>query len=106
LVIYTDLQGESPRNHWNWKGGITSQNHKIRQSLSTKEWRKSVFTRDKYTCKKCYLIGGKLHAHHKKEFSKFPELRFDINNGITLCEECHRYIHSNAFNRNKPSRFF
>lgn len=71
-----------------WKGGITPINKKIRTSIEFKEWRQSVFEKDKFTCRDCGKKGY-LEAHHIKGFAKFPKLRFDIDNGITLCEECH-----------------
>lgn len=80
------LRGEK---HPFWKGGITPLNKKIRDSLEYNEWRKKVFERDNYTCQKCGLKGGRLEVHHIKPFSQFPELRFDMNNAITLCKGCH-----------------
>jgi len=75
----------------NWKGGISELNKLIRKSLKYREWRKSVFERDDYTCQVCYdNSGGNLEADHIKSFARFPELRFDLKNGRTLCEECHR----------------
>lgn len=74
-----------------WKGGITPINAKIRTSLEYKLWRTAVFERDNYIC----IWGGKEHgnklvADHIKPFADYPELRFAIDNGRTLCENCHK----------------
>lgn len=52
------------------------------------EWRKAVFTRDDYTCVDCGKRGGRLTADHIKMWSIFPELRYEVSNGQTLCEKC------------------
>jgi len=56
-------------------------------------WRKAVFERDNYTCQICGQVGGDLNAHHIKSFKNYKSLRYVNNNGITLCEECHKKIH-------------
>lgn len=75
-----------------WKGGVTPLNKKIRTSFEYREWRRLVFKRDNFTCMNCGKRGGNLEAHHIKSFSKHKELRFEINNGQTLCVECHKKI--------------
>lgn len=87
---FPQIAGE---NHYCWKGGVSSANSKIRRSLLGRQWRESVFNRDNWTCQHCKKSGGDLHAHHIKPFSKFPEHRFDIENGVTLCVDCHRTTH-------------
>lgn len=73
-----------------WKGGVTPINHIIRNSFEYKLWRESVFKRDNWTCRFCGQYGGYLEADHIKPFALFPELRFAIDNGRTLCKECHK----------------
>lgn len=69
--------------------GLTPLHRKIRKSARYRQWRKRVFERDDYICQICGKHGGKLNADHIKSFFRYPELRFDINNGRTLCEACH-----------------
>lgn len=73
-----------------WKGGVTKEHLRIRSSSEYRIWRTRVFERDNYTCQECMIRGGKLNADHIKPFSDFPELRLELSNGRTLCEECHR----------------
>lgn len=86
------------KKHWRWKGGLENENKIIRKSLDYKLWREEVFKRDNYTCQKCNKVssaGSKLslNPHHIKGFSQYPEERFNINNGSTLCVDCHREFH-------------
>jgi hypothetical protein len=92
--------------HYNWKGGITSLYIRVRNRCwKYSQWRSDVFERDDYTCQECFQRGGKLNADHfPKSFSQiFEEYNirtykealdceelWNINNGRTLCEKCHR----------------
>ena len=64
-----------------------------RHSLKYIAWRNDVFDRDNYICQDCNNRGGELNAHHLKGFSKYKKLRYEVENGITLCYECHRKRH-------------
>ena len=77
-------------NHYNWKGGITPINQALRNCLDYEKWRNLVLERDLYTCQDCGEVGGRLEADHIKLFALFPELRFEVSNGRTLCTPCHR----------------
>jgi len=75
--------------HPNWKGGVSSLVQIQYHSLEYKQWRKAVFERDNYTCQTCDKIKCYLEAHHVKERCNFPELIYNIDNGLTLCKDCH-----------------
>lgn len=77
--------------------GKRTKDKKIRQSAAYKKWRLAVFKRDNYKCTNCgdgnYKGRGttvEIQADHIKPFALYPELRFDISNGRTLCVACHK----------------
>ena len=77
--------------HWNWQGGISKINDR-HDSNEYKEWRTNVYTRDGYKCIYC-SSKEKINAHHIFSWKYYPEKRYDLNNGITLCEKCHIKVH-------------
>jgi 5-methylcytosine-specific restriction endonuclease McrA len=81
-------------NHFNWKGGSHRQRHIEMGRVEYVNWRRAVFERDDYTCQRCYVRGGQLNAHHVKPWCDFPELRYAVSNGMTLCEVCHDTHHA------------
>lgn len=83
---HADMSGN---NSPSWKGGITPINERIRKSKRFIEWAKAIKERDNYICVICKTRGGKLHSDHIKPFSLYPELRFELSNGQTLCKNCH-----------------
>lgn len=81
----------------NWRGGISEERTNARKSKYYARWRRAVFKRDKYTCQCCGEIGGKLRGHHILSFAENKEFRYDIKNGITLCNKCHDPGQENSF---------
>lgn len=87
--------------HWNWRGGTSRAYKDGYYSVEYKRWRMSVFMRDSFTCQNCRKVGGHLTAHHIKSFRFYPELRFVIDNGITLCDGCHRLTDNYGGNKHR-----
>ena len=83
------------KNHPNWKGGKGP-----RDMFKQLKWAREIFIRDNYTCQDCGKRGGDLQAHHIKGFTDYPNLRWKLSNGTTLCRKCHYKtykFHSNQF---------
>lgn len=78
---------------YQWKGGISKENKRIRNGIDFRLWREAVFARDNWTCQKTLERGGMLESHHIKNFADYPELRFAIDNGITLSKKSHKEFH-------------
>jgi len=76
-------------SYWDEIGRKAKRYHHARNT-KYKEWRDTVFKRDDYTCRDCGKKGEYLEAHHIKSWSKYPQLRYDITNGLTLCKKCHK----------------
>lgn len=90
--------------NWNWKGGISPLRNIVISRFEYRQWRSDVFTRDDFTCQECGQVGGILNAHHIRNYSSIIqkyeittveealecEELWNINNGITFCEECHK----------------
>ncbi len=97
------------KNNPNWKDGITSFYEEMRNFIRSIGWAKKVFERDYWTCQRCKNRSrGNIQAHHvillseiigyfnitTIEEARCCELLYDISNGITLCDDCHVWVHS------------
>jgi hypothetical protein len=100
--------GETNPNWIKDRTKIKNQHKTIRWSKEMEDWRNTVYNRDQWTCQMCNNESKKitrlvLNVHHIKCFSEYPDLRFDTNNGITLCEICHK----KTYNKEKEfEKFF
>lgn len=90
------MYGVIGENHPQWNPERThEQRVQERKTGKDKAWRLAVFERDKFTCQFCGdARGGNLVAHHVNSYSKHKALRYDPNNGATLCEDCHKNYHT------------
>ena len=93
------------KNHWNWRGGISSLRQLLGNTIEYKQWRESIFKRDDFTCQWCRKRGTRLHVDHIKMFSFLRDknnvkkvkdalnckVLWDLNNGQTLCKKCHNW---------------
>ena len=91
-----------------WKGGKDYIRDE-RKTLEYNDWRKAVFARDRYTCQCCGAkshrgSGVELHAHHIANWKDNIDCRYDVNNGIALCDKCHYKFHSIYGKRNNTRK--
>lgn len=86
-----------PSEHPRWRGGITRETQRGRGNKKYKMWQQMVLERDGY---KCVWCGSKeqLEANHIKKWSVYPELRYNVDNGKTLCLKCHNKTRGNNEN--------
>ena len=84
-------KGENNGNH---NPNLTDEERLIKRNYPEyNQWRTAVYERDDYTCQKCFKKGIRFNAHHIEGFAENKDLRTDMDNGITLCEQCHKKFH-------------
>lgn len=101
-------RANSGENHYYYNHNKSEEERITRREYTEYyKWREDVYRRDNYTCQCCgYDKGGKLNAHHLNGYSWDIEHRTDINNGITLCRDCHEGFHRiYGYNNNTKEQF-
>ena len=100
---------KSGENNVNWNPNLTDEERRNRSSRYNKEYRtfiRAIYKRDYWTCQCCGYKGKNLNAHHLNGYDWDIEHRTDINNGITLCEDCHKLFHHiYGYGKNKKEQF-
>lgn len=82
------------------------QRVKERKTLKDTQWRNDVLKRDDFTCGFCGKRGGDKVAHHLNSYDKHKKDRYNIDNGITLCDTCHKEFHSTyGYGNNTKEQF-
>jgi hypothetical protein len=100
-------------NNPHWKGGIKSIYDRIRGLKAYWDWHHKVLYRDSHKCASCSCIND-LQIHHLKtlkslilEYCRLNAKQiqdlteqdlnnsffYELSNGITLCEDCHKKWH-------------
>lgn len=89
------LESRSKENHYRYNPELTDEERESRDMFNgeIKKWRVKIFERDNYTCNKCGNFGKRLNAHHLFSWDVHKEKRFNLENGITLCDACHLSFH-------------
>lgn len=105
---YCGLKARSGKNHYRYNNELTEEDREHRDMFSgeIKRWRSEVYTREHYTCRVCEKVGAKLNAHHLNSWDIDKENRFNLDNGVTLCVECHKNFHKNfGYGKNTKKQF-
>ncbi len=89
-------EAELPRGRIKYCTNKCSWKFYDENTLSWNRIREKIIKRDKNKCQKCGAYsksGSGLHVHHIKFVKDFPELEFEHDNCITMCEDCHKLQH-------------
>ena len=103
------MYGRTGKKHPRWNPNLTDEERLVKRRYPKYiDWRNKVFERDNYTCMCCGdATGGNLTAHHKESYNSAPELRTTLENGITLCEYCHKNFHHQfGYGNNTKKQFY
>ena len=98
----------SGKNHYKYNFALTDEDRMARdmQNGEIRKWRDKVYLRDDYVCQVCGQKGCKLNAHHLNSWDYYENERFNVDNGITLCENCHRKFHKEyGYGHNTKKQF-
>lgn len=96
------------KNHYKYDPNLTVEDREARgrQVNKQRNWREKIYARDDYTCQVCKERGGRLNSHHLNGWDRCKDERFNVSNGITLCESCHADFHSKyGYGRNTKEQF-
>lgn len=77
--------------HWSYKKDrSTLAKRQERNDYAYQSWRKEVWVRDGFKCRiENVDCDGRIEAHHILGWAEYPELRYEVKNGITLCHAHH-----------------
>lgn len=92
------------KNNSNYRHDLSDEERKLSKERhylpETKIWANTIKYLDNHTCRKCGRNRGKLNSHHIYNWLDYPNLRLNLDNGITLCDKCHKRFHKIYGKRN------
>lgn len=83
----------------NWRGGIADRRKaEWARDARVFVWRREVLRRCRSRCVRCgiHRLKARVEAHHIHSWAMYPERRFEPENGVALCRQCHRWVHSTS----------
>lgn len=102
-----DVIKKTGEGHPRYNPNLTDEDRLVRRDvLEVIRWRNAVYERNKYTCQSCFRRSTELNAHHLNSWNTHPNERFKLDNGVTLCEECHTDFHKKfGYGNNTKNQF-
>ena len=95
MDCYAEWRSENFKGENNpfYNPNLTSEERELGRNIAGySEFIKGVFKRDGYKCQRCGS-NKNLNAHHLNSYHWYKEGRTDVNNGVTLCSDCHKLFH-------------
>lgn len=106
IAAKINIARKKKENHPRWISTLSNKERDRRRDTRHKEWSAAVLKRASYKCEIC-LSKGELHAHHLDGYREFPSKRYDLENGVCLCKNCHCDFHkAKGFTRTTTSDFY
>lgn len=95
-------------NNYNYNPNKTQEEREQGRNIEGyRDFIKGVYERDNYTCQCCGKRGnGEINAHHIYGYAEYKDLRTDVDNGVTLCEDCHKEYHKQYGYKNNNYKDF
>lgn len=91
------MYGRTGEDNPRYVDGSSPERQRLYAQGKGKDFLSTVLRRDEYCCQRCQAPkkgARSLHVHHIMPWAGNKNLRFDLNNVVTVCDSCHNWIHS------------